>query len=45
MNLPKVSIFGVDSWKCYFISLENRMRERRKVMESLGDGVILDHAG
>jgi hypothetical protein len=45
MNLPEVSIFDVDSWQCCFISLENRMREGRKVMESLGDGVILDHAG
>jgi hypothetical protein len=28
-----------------FISLDNWMLERRKVMESLGDGVILDRAG
>jgi hypothetical protein len=45
MNFPEVSLFGVDSWLCYFISLGNRIFECRKVIESLGDGVILDRAG
>jgi hypothetical protein len=45
MNLPEVSLFGVDSWKYCLISSENRIFERRKVIESRVDGVTLDHAG